>query len=307
MVEIILAMFGLVMSAYFTALEIAYVVREKTAIASRYHDDVKMFLLDPHRVITTILIGTNLSNVLVAITLTKFLVERLPQNVAILYAGTITTVSVLIFGEILPKALGRTNPEIVLKYFTLPLFKFYISIKWLIVPFDLFISRPLRRKYKKDIIREIEEIIWRGHRIRGDLSRREFLILSKVLTMLEMKAKDIMIPIHEIYALPEDTPVTVALNEPKAISEEKFPIFAEKFDNITGIVHIKDLFGYEGKKATLKKFKRQIGFVYDEWDIERVLNHMKGKGVAHAVVVDEFGNCVGLISLEKIIKGLVYD
>ena len=175
------------------------------------------------------------------------------------------------------------------------------------MPFDLFISRPLRRKYKKDIIREIEEIIWRGHRIRGDLSRREFLILSKVLTMLEMKAKDIMIPIHEIYALPEDTPVTVALNEPKAISEEKFPMFAEKFDNITGIVHIKDLFGYEGKKATLKKFKRQIGFVYDEWDIERVLNHMKGKGVAHAVVVDEFGNCVGLISLEKIIKGLVYD
>lgn len=307
MVEIILAIFGLIMSAYFTAYEIAYVIREKSTIASRYYGEVKAFLIDPHRVITTVLIGTNLSNVLVAVTLTEFLIRRLPENVAILYAGSITTISVLLLGEIFPKVMGRANPEFVFKYFTIPLFRFYIGVRWLIIPFDMFITRPLRRKYKRDIIREIEEIIWRGHRIRGDLSLREFLVLSKVLTLLEKKAKDIMIPIRDIFALPENTLVTDALREPMAVAEEKFPIFAEKFDNITGIVHIKDLFGYEGKKATVKKFKRKIGFVYDDWDLDRVLNHMGEKGVSHTVVVDEFGNCVGLISLEKIIKELVYD
>ncbi len=306
MIEIILAIFGLLLSAFFTSYEIAYVVREKSTIAAKYYGEIRAFLLDPHRVITTVLIGTNLSNVLVAVTLTEFLSQRFPENVAVLYAGSIATISVLILGEILPKVVGRANPEIIFKYLTGPLYRFYIGVKWLIVPFDLLLTRPLRKRYKKDIIRDIEEIIWRGHKIKGDISRQEFLVLSKLLTLLEKRAKDIMIPIRDIYALPEDTPIADVLKEPKAIAEEKFPIFAEKFDNITGIVHIKDLFGYEGKKATLKKFKREIGFVYDEWDLEKVLNHMREKSVAHAVVVDEFGNCVGLIALEKLIKELVY-
>ncbi len=304
--ELLFAFFGLLASAFFSSYEIAYVVREKSVIQTWFQGPIRTFLSDPHKVIITILIGTNIANILVAITLTEYFLQTLNVQEAFVTAGLLATVLILLFGELLPKGLARAHPDGILRRSTRPLFVFYQSVRWLVAMFDLFLAGPIKRRERKSLVQEIEDLIWKGHWERGDLTRQEFQILSNIVRFFDRTAKDLMRPLREVFALPVDTPIPKIFEMSEPFTVGKFPVYRGKIDNIVGMVHIKDLFGFE-EGDQLEQFVRPVAFVYDEWGVEKVLNQMKRQGVAYAVVVDEYGNCLGWITLQEILRGFIRE
>ncbi len=306
MIELLFALFGLLASAFFSSYEIAYVVREKSVIQSWYQGPIRTFLADSHKVIITILIGTNIANILVAITMTQYFLKTLNAQEAFVTAGLLATVLILFFGELIPKGIARAHPDAILRRSTRLLFVFYQMVKWLVTLFDLSLAAPIKRRERKSLVQEIEDLIWKGHWERGDLTRQEFQILSNIVGLFDRKARDLMKPLREVFALSVDTPIEKIFEMSEPFTLGKFPVYKGKIDNIVGMVHIKDLFGFE-EGDQLEHFVRPVAFVYDDWGVEKVLNQMKRQGVAYAVVVDEYGNCLGWITLQEILRGFIRE
>jgi CBS domain containing-hemolysin-like protein len=276
---------------------------------------------DPSQVLSSILIGNNVVNILGALFSGKlayhFFIEY-GQAAADVIAVAAMTLAVLIFGEITPKTFANIKPE----KWTVPALFVFRFISWAIFPFSFILS-----KFAKKLVKvmggddkssgltqtDIEYIIKQGSD-KGIFEQEEQGdLLTSVIEFKDTLVKEIMTPRTDSHFLESDTTIAESLEKVKEWGHSRIPVFEDSVDNIKGILYVKDLVGLLSRKDfktgdTVDTILREkVNYVPETQKINETLKTMQAGETHMSIVVDEFGGTAGIITLEDIIEELVGD
>jgi putative hemolysin len=328
---VIIIIISLVLSAFFSGMEIAYVSSNKIHIEIEKKQEgllarvLSKLTARPSKFIATMLIGNNIALVIYGFFMGDLLVgwfqSMLPtsstvlnyllNDLSLLSQTIISTVVILITAEFLPKVFFQIYANSLLKVLALPAYLFYMLFSW-VSDLVIWISDTvLRRFFKTDgdqiqlaftkvelgnyISEQMESI--ESH----DIVDSEIQIFQNALEFSGVKAREVMVPRTEIIAVEINTSVK-RLNMLFTESGcSKILIYKDTIDDILGYVHSFDLFK---KPKTIKAILMPVEFVPETVLINDVLNLLIKKRKSIAVVLDEYGGTSGIMTVEDIIEEL---
>jgi len=233
------------------------------------------------------------------------------QNQAVLAATVATTLIILIFAETAPKTFAAQNPVKTalrlgypvrgLMFLLYPLVKALSFVTGLLIP-----SLRKRDAYAAVQLNEEETRIALHAGARG-LSGLRRRIVSGALDFGSRPVKEVMVPRPEIRAIEIGSGREEILSAIRSTGYSRYPVFRSRLDNIEGIIYSKDIISYliDNKSFDIKEILRKAFFVPDLASLEKVLLQMQERALHMALVVDEFGNVDGLVTLEDIIEEIV--
>ena len=263
--------------------------------------------------LSAILIGNNVVN-LSASTLTTSLVIKLWGNYATGIATGIITLLVLIFGEISPKTLATHYSEkIALAYAPV-----IASLMYILTPV-IFIVDNLAGMFlklfgvdstsaKHSITEaELRTFVDVSHED-GVIEQDEKEIIKNLFDFGDSKAKDVMIPRIDMTLIDVEADYLDVINTYKETKYSRFPVYSETPDNVVGILYIKDLItAPTGQAFKLKNILRQPFFVYEQKNTSDLFKEMQKNSISIAIVIDEYGSSVGMITTEDLLEEIVGD
>ncbi len=222
---------------------------------------------------------------------------------------------VLIFGEIVPKALGLSFPERYIYTFS----RIVTVVGRLVYPFvwiatkisNLFLSSN-QTKYRTelDLVHSEEEIrmmVSRSHQ-EGELDQVESELIDNVFDFVDRMAKEVMIPRQDVDCIYVEDGYVEAMDMVRSTSHTRYPLCVEDKDHIIGLIHIKDLMEHAKEAVVdLKNIRRDILTVPEVMKLSTLLQFMRNRRIYQAIVVDEYGGMVGLVGLQDIVEELVGD
>lgn len=227
----------------------------------------------------------------------------------------IISMIILIFGEIIPKALGLSFPE---KYISTSA-TIVVLIGKLIKPFVWFGNRignllltPFETPYRTelDLVHtedEIRMMINRSH-MEGELDHVESELIDNVFDFVDRMAKEVMIPRQDVDCVFLEDSFEETMNTIRSTVHTRYPLCVEDKDHVIGLIHIKDVMErQEEAKSSLKTIRRDILTIPEVMKLSTLLQYMRTRRIYQAIVVDEYGGMVGLVGLEDIIEELVGD
>ncbi len=314
---IVIMVICLLSSAYFSATETAFSCANKTrlrAMAEKGNKKAELAvkLADKYdRLISTILIGNNIVNILLASIGTLVFVEelKLPSGAAI--STAVITIAVLIFGEITPKSIANDFPE-KFAMFSAPFIRLFI---WLLLPLNLIFSgwkKLIGKLFKveeednmaqEELLMMVEEA-----EQEGDIDTDEGDLLRNAIEFSDLKAEDILTHRVDLEALPIDAAKKEIAQTFTRTRFSRIPIYEDNIDNIIGVIHQKDF--YVGSGVTTEPIKDIISpvlFVHQSEMADDLLKKLQKEKSHIAVVVDEYGGTLGIVTMEDILEQLVGD
>jgi putative hemolysin len=317
---IILFVACLVLFAFFSAAETSFLAANPYALqyqeksGSKRAALVRRMRARMNEFLATIMIGNTLVNVAASAIATSICLTLIPdRSQAVLTAMVVTTLIILIFAETAPKTLAAQSPlrtALRLSYpvrglmiFLYPLVKALSFLTGLLLPSSRnvheFSAVPLNEE-------ETRIALHAGARGLSVLRRR---IVSGALDIGSRPVKEVMVPRPEISAIEIGSSRDDILATLHSAGYSRYPVYRGRLDNIEGIVHGKDIVFYliDNKPFTIADVLRKPLFVPEFASLEKVLLQMQEKAVHMALVVDEYGNVEGLVTLEDIIEELVGD
>lgn len=312
----------LILSAFFSGMEIAYVSSNKIHIEIEKKQEsflaniLRKITKRPSKFIATMLIGNNLSLVIYGFFVGDLLMKYIPLEgfSGILVQTVISTVIILITAEFLPKVFGQIYANNLVKFFAIPAYFFYVLFS-LISEFVIWISDLLLKwvfKTEGDTVQLNFSKVELGNYISEQMEvvetkeeiDSEIQIFQNALDFSEIKSREAMIPRTEIIAVDlETTPKELA----KLFIEtglSKILIYKDSIDDILGYVHSFELFK---KPATINSILMPVIFVPETMLAKDVLHLLSKKRKSIAVVIDEYGGTSGIITVEDIIEELFGD
>ena len=308
-----------IMSGYFSATETAFSSFNKTkmkTLAEKGDKKAKLVLKlsdDYNTLMSTILIGNNVVNIAAASVATLFFTAMLngDQTKGSTVSTVVLTIVILIFGEISPKSIAKDIPE-KFSMFSAPLIQFLI---WVFTPFNFLFGlwkKLLRLIIKSDDDGKMsqEELLMFVEEVEqgGSIDEEEGDLLRNVIEINEKTAVDILTHRVDVVAFPLD-----ATKEKMAevFSETKFsriPVYDTTIDNIVGILHQKDF--YTGSGITDQNISELITpplYVPKSETVNDLLKTFKQEQSHIAIVVDEYGGTVGIVTMEDVLEEIVGD
>ncbi len=271
---------------------------------------VRDLLKSTSRLLVTILFGNNVANVLGAAVASALAVRYLGEEIGILVATVFMTVVVLIFGEVLPKAIAAQHPRRVAYLVALPLYLLHQVLRPLHLLYDRFVEPLVKRiagASEGPPMSSSEEIMRLARHVAGEHpSGSPLAIIGAAAGAAEMTVSEIMVPRTEIVAFPVETAPSDLLDK---ILEERYtrvPIYEGSIDRILGVVHLKELvelLRHQG--GDIRPLLKPVLQVPERKPILRLLADMQ-RAFAHvAIVKDEFGVTLGMVTQEDILEELV--
>ncbi len=332
--SIIMILSMLVLSAFFSGMEIAYVSSNKVHIAIEKQQDgflskiLQKITNRPSKFIATMLIGNNIALVIYGFFMGDLLMSYIgpylgidSQNtssssdsimfLALFIQTIISTFVILITAEFLPKVFFQIYANNLVKFFALPGYFFYIVFS-VVSEFIIWITDKILKLIFKTDGDEVQlsfSKVELGNYIseqmetvkREDEVDSEIQIFQNALDFSEVKSREVLIPRTEVVAVTID-------KSPKELSElfiktglSKILVYNENIDNILGYVHSFELFK---KPTTIKSILIPVVFVPETMLIKEVLNILTKKRKSIAVVIDEYGGTSGILTVEDIIEEL---
>ena len=316
---IIIMVICLIGSAYFSATETAFSCSNKTrlrALAEKGNKKAELAvnLAEKYdRLISTILIGNNIVNILLASLGTIVFTHHLKDDELGATVSTIViTVAVLIFGEITPKSIANDFPE-KFAMFSAPLIRTFI---WLLMPLNFIfslwkklISLIVKVKDEDDNMAQ-EELLMMVEEAEqeGDIDTDEGDLLRNAIEFSDLKAEDILTHRVDLEALPVDAAKKEIAQTFTRTRFSRIPIYEDNIDNIIGVIHQKDF--YVGSGVTTESIKDIISpvlFIHQSEKVDDLLKKLQKEKSHIAVVVDEYGGTLGIVTMEDILEQLVGD
>jgi putative hemolysin len=311
----------LLLSAFFSLSEMAFASVGKVKLKTLIDQGVKgskkaLWIVDNFdKTLTTLLVGNNLVNIgLTSVSVLFFagLFESIPNSDTwITIVNTISvTIIVLIFGEILPKSIAKTNPDRIcigisgLLYF---LIKIMMPITY---PFRL-LNRRVLRKVENEIpftVTEDElETIIDTMEEEGSIDEEEADMLQKVLDLSDITVEEIMTPRVDMVACEVNDDVGKIRDVFFKNKFSRIPIYDEKTDNIIGILSERDFYTklIKGQTINIKKLLRKPIFVPTSTKVDSLIELLQRENSHLAIVVDEYGGVDGLVTMEDALEELV--
>jgi putative hemolysin len=266
----------------------------------------------PRRLLITILIGNLIVNVLATSVATSVAIGLIGEN-GVGLAFVVMFVVILILGEIVPKvfAMSRASAASLAIIYPLGFFHLIFSpLRWPIARFsdaviDVFKRRlgTAVRHFSKDELLTALEV----GRDMGQFGEFEYELLSNIMDFRETTVKEIMTPSIDVFSLPLNIGVEECLQEVMASGHSRVPLYGETMDDIRGVVHIKDLarISIEEEDADLKSVLVTPYYVPESAKISSLFNELARKRSHIAVVIDEHGSFVGIVTMEDILEEIV--
>lgn len=296
----------------FTALRL-FKLKELQVRFSKYKKLFKGWEENPQRILITILIANNFAHVLSSVLITEVM-QKLLGNVGLAVGVPIATVMILIFGEIMPKSLAKTQHERLFSY-SLFLMDFLYKAFYPLVSVLLYIGRMffsyLGRsdlfESKDDISeKEIEFLIDYSDE-KGLIEAEKSEMLQNVFELGQTLVKEIIVPTTDMKMISVEASLDEAMEILSRYRFSRLPIYENKEENIIGIIHQKDIFEliYKNQKKPLKDLVRPILFVPETKRINQLLSEFLKQGRHMSVVIDEYGAVAGLVTLEDVIEQIV--
>lgn len=304
----------ILMSGYFSATETAFLSCNKTRLRTMAEKGNKRAALvnrlneNYDRLLSTILIGNNIVN-LTAASIGTVLFVRLYGDIGATVSTAVITVLVLIFGEITPKNVAKDCPE-KLAMFSAPIIRVLI---WIFTPLNFLfglwkklISKVLHlesdSKMSQDELLMLVEEVREG----GTIDSEEGDLLKNAIEFNDMRAEDILTHRVDLEAVDiESTKEEIA----EVFTQSKFarlPVYEDSIDNIIGILNMKDF--YDGTGITAKSIRDIMTkplFVLKSEKIDELLKLLQETKSQMAVILDEYGGTLGIVTLEDILEELV--
>jgi len=266
---------------------------------------IKKMKDDPHRLLSTILIGNNLVNVGAAALATAMMIELVASN-AVGIATGIMTALILIFGEIIPKSLATRNNVLIARLVILPLY--WLSILFAPIIYLLnFIPKLTRKVQRKSRVTE-EELMTFVEVVEeeGGIEEEEKELIHNIFEFDDTSASEIMTPRADMFVINVNDDLNVEAIIRSGFS--RIPVIEEDIDHVIGILNIKDLFMHQvtsAKQTDVRRVMSEPYFVPENKKLDHLLQEFKRRKQHLAIVVDEHGGVSGLISLEDALEELV--
>jgi len=330
MTEVSLIALTILLSGFFSGSEIAYISanRLKLEIESRKTSwtgkVVNYFIQSPETFLTTTLVGNNIVNVLYATLMTLFLLEpvnriyqmwigSVPSAMVMLIIQTaIASVIIMIFGEILPKALFRIHADWWFKVIAVPqricnwLFKPLIWVANLASNVIIRMVQTDAEPAEKLFRRQDVELIFKELRATGgrDLDKEDSEILHNVLELSSKRVKESMIPRTDIVAVEKNAGVDETLKTFISSGFSKLPVYQETIDDVIGVIFAYDLFN---NPDSLMEIMRPIKLIPSSQKSKDLLSEFRKSNISVAIVIDEYGGTAGMVTIEDLLEEVVGD
>lgn len=318
--QIIILLILLLLSCFFSSAETSLTTVNKLRIRSLADENVKgaktvvKLIENPSKMLSAILIGNNVVNLSASSIATSLAIDHFGSVGAGIATG-IVTIMILIFGEITPKTLATIHAEkLSLTYSGIIYFltQLLTPVIYIVNQISLTILRLLRvdpnTRVSAITENELRTIVDVSHE-EGIIESEERRMITNVVDFGDSLAKDVMVPRIDM----EFADIDLTYDElVTAFSIEKFtrmPVYQETRDNIVGIVNLKDVFFYQGKKEDfcLKDIMRDPYFTYEYKKTSELFIEMKRESIPIAIVLDEYGATAGLLTIEDLIEEIVGD
>ncbi|GIV33923.1 MAG: hemolysin [Chitinophagales bacterium] len=313
---------ALILSAFFSGMEIAYVASNKLRMeVLRKQKQISTQLLstvtaNPSLFLGTMLVGNNIALIVLGIIMAKMLEPRMAEllppllnhEIVILTIQTlITTAVVLIFGEFIPKNLFRLNPEWSLQTFAIPLFLAYIVL-YPLVQFIVVIAHLLLKVFlgitdqgSPPVFSRTDLEHFVSQFVRSDNPEEEIntTLLEKALYLKEVRARECMVPRTEIEALDVNASVEELRQKFIETKLSRIIIYEDSIDNILGYVHHFDLLK---KPQHIRDILFPIKVIPETMLARDILSLFMKDHQTIVWVVDEFGGTSGIVTLEDVLE-----
>tara|TARA_B100000809_G_scaffold261219_1_gene309686 strand:- start:74 stop:1372 length:1299 start_codon:yes stop_codon:yes gene_type:complete len=323
--EIILIIFSIILSAFFSSAETAFLSIQKTKLFHMVNlklkgaDSVAKLLENKDKLLSTIVLGNNIVNITFAALLTS-LIYKITNNPTLttILTTLLGTIILMIFGEVIPKALAVRLAEKLSLIYSRPIKILEIIFNPIVLMLTLMIN-IIDRKSKLNYPRnnnsiteeELLTLIDIGEE-EGSLEPQEAEMIENVFRFGDSQAQEIMTPRTEIISLSSDSTVRNFKDIYSEHSHSRFPVYEGSEDTVIGIISIKDvLMGISRKKTDdetkIKDLIRQPYFVPETKRNFEIFNEMRTSGDKIAIVIDEYGGLSGVMTLKKLLEEVVGD
>ena len=317
-----LALITIVLSAFFSGIEIAFVSSNKLQleldkgsknISSKV---IAFFSKNESNFITTMLIGNNISLVVYGIVMTKILSPYLDSfqlnSYLLLFVQTVISTSIiLVTAEFLPKSIFKIYPNTTLRFFSFPIFCFFILFSpfaWLFIQVSklivkLFFGQTLTENKqffnKTDLDDYLDHI---NSNNTQDSASVEVEMLQNTLDLSEKKVRECMIPRTEIIAMNINSTINDLKDKFIETKLSKILIYKNNIDSIIGYVHSSDLFR---NPRNIRSLLLPLPFVPETMSAMQLLSDFIDENKGVALVVDEFGGTSGMLTIEDVTEEIV--
>jgi len=298
-------------SAFFSGVEMAFFslsqikIRKMVACKEKNAKLVAKLKSNPQRLLITVLVGNNFVNIAAASLATVIAIEFFNSSIVGITTGIMTLI-ILVFGEITPKSISIRHNEKIARLSAKPLFiieQIFSPLTW------LFEKLYPKGSLRTPIITEEELRIMASLGVEeGTVQAREAEIIKKVFQLNDITAEDVMTPRSRMFALKENRKLKSVKNKIINSSFSRIPVYKKNTDHITGIIYKNDALislAKNGGDIILKEIANEPIFVPESKFIDELMRELQAKHTHMAIVVNEYGEVVGLVTLEDIIEELV--
>ncbi|HIU48981.1 MAG TPA: HlyC/CorC family transporter [Candidatus Avimonoglobus intestinipullorum] len=304
----------IILSAYFSAMETAFTSLNRIRLKNMANSGNKRAALtldmceNFDKILSTILIGNNIVNILSTSLATSLFVLYFPKN-GVAVSTIVMTVIVLIFGEIGPKSIAKEMPE-EFALFAAPVLNglcvIFTPLTVLFSGLKKLIAKILKVKGDRSITEEELLTMVEEARSEGSIGDNEGELIKSAIEFYDLEVEDILIPRVDVIAVD-------SAGSPEEIDHifyetrfSRLPVYKETIDNVIGIINQKD-FQYQviGKGEPLEHVIKPALYVLEHMQISDLMRLLQQKKSHMAVVTDEYGGTLGIVTLEDIIEELV--
>ena len=314
----IVLIFLLILSGFFSGSETGMMAANKIKLknlSKKSKNSAKRsleLLKKPDQLLSAILVGNNFANILASAIVTIIMINYFGGNV--LLGSIILTIIILIFSEITPKTVAAIKPESVATRASF-LLKILVTVFKPLIFLTNSISRAILKAFNLNADDASHNDNLNTEELRtlldesGELIPKQYRkMLSSVLGMEELIVEDIMIPTSEIIGIDTNQSSENAEKIIESAEYTRLPVFDNSIDNIIGILHLKDSHSFIEELENNQEFKKIIQetyFVSQSTALMKQLREFLSNNQSIALVVDEYGEIQGLISIEDIFKEIV--
>jgi putative hemolysin len=316
----------ILLNAFFVAAEYGLVTARRTRIVELHHQgnrrarDVLRITSDPPRFISAMQLGVTLTSLGIGAlgeqALAHAFDDVMATVVAVLLAYLILTFLHVVIGELVPKGIALGHSEGTALFVSAPVRGFFIVLR----PLIWFLQRSTEVVLKwlglsppgaeNDVHSEAElRMLVSQSTQHGEIEQQEQEMLYKVFDFADKEASDVMVPRPEVVALSVDLPPEECLEAVMDSPYTRYPVYRESLDNVLGILHVRDLFSALRERGMhevrVEEIIRPAHIVPETKDLAALLAEFRRANQHMAIVVDEYGEMEGIVTLEDLLEEIV--
>jgi len=314
--SILLMLILVALSAYFSATETAFSTFNRMKIKTMADNGSKRAALvlrmadDYDRLLSTILVGNNIVNILLTTVATLFFADLIKnsESLATTVSTAVTTVVVLIFGEITPKSLAKQYANGFVMT-TAPILRF---ITWILWPINMIFSgwkwilNHVFKAQEEDTVTEEELLSYLDEAEQdGTMGEQESELIRSVVEFNDKEAKDILIPRVKVTAVAADATSEELAELFLETGYSRLPVYEASIDHVVGVVYHKDYYRRAGERPTPTDLMKPAVYIPPTMKIRLLLKKLQEEHSHIAIVADEYGGIQGIVTLEDILEELV--